>query len=65
MANKTKRHQGAVKRIKITARGKLLHRRPYSTHFLSKKRGSRKRQFAHSFSIEGTLKRKLMRILGD
>jgi len=48
---KLKTHKGAAKRIKRTGSGKLLRRKAFSNHFLTKKRASRKRQYKkeHAF----------------
>ena len=43
MKNKT--HKGLKKRIKRTANGKLVHRRAFSSHILTKKPSKRKRKF--------------------
>lgn len=63
MAQKVKTFKGIAKRIRVSANGKLLHNRPFSNHFLSKKRASRKRTFAqmHSISAADTAKSKKLR----
>ena len=40
---KLKRHKGLAKRIKVTATGKLKHRRPGSSHLMSVKNAKRRR----------------------
>jgi large subunit ribosomal protein L20 len=47
MAKGAKTFKGIAKRVRTTATGKLMHGRPFSNHFMSKKRASRKRTFAH------------------
>jgi large subunit ribosomal protein L35 len=49
---KLKTHSGAKKRIKVTGTGKLIRRRASRTHFLTKKRQSRRRLYGkdHGFS---------------
>ncbi|MDD4890711.1 MAG: 50S ribosomal protein L35 [Phycisphaerae bacterium] len=41
---KMKTHKGLTKRFKVTARGKVKHRRPGKSHLLSVKTGKRKRR---------------------
>ncbi|HEX8098776.1 MAG TPA: 50S ribosomal protein L35 [Actinomycetota bacterium] len=41
---KMKTHRGAAKRFRVTARGKILHRKATGNHFLIKKSGGRKRR---------------------
>jgi large subunit ribosomal protein L35 len=41
---KLKTHRGAAKRLKRTASGKLVRRRAYHSHILSKKTRKRKRR---------------------
>jgi large subunit ribosomal protein L35 len=41
---KRKTHKGLAKRIKVTARGKLKHRRPGKSHLLSVKNAKRRRR---------------------
>jgi len=43
---KMKTHSGAKKRFKLTATGKVRHRRAFSTHILEKKSPKRKRRQA-------------------
>lgn len=62
---KIKTHRGMAKRIKKTGSGKLLHRRPFSNHFLSKKRSARKRGFGKSYEITGKAQTNVKRMLGE
>lgn len=61
---KLKTHKATTKRIKTTASGKLLHRRAFRNHFLSKKSGSRKRNYTKSFELEGKNEKNVKRRLG-
>lgn len=60
---KLKTHSGAKKRVRVTKTGKLIRRRAYRNHFLSKKRSSRKRLYgkSHQFSSsdKGNIKQQL------
>jgi large subunit ribosomal protein L35 len=40
---KLKTHKGLAKRIKVTGRGKLKHRRPGASHLMSVKNAKRRR----------------------
>ncbi len=40
---KQKTHKGLAKRVKVTGRGKLKHRRPGSSHLMSVKNAKRRR----------------------
>ncbi len=42
---KNKTHRGAKKRVKVSANGKLMRRRAFSSHLLTKKASKRKRKF--------------------
>lgn len=49
---KLKTHQGAAKRIKVTARKRLLRRRQLAGHLMVHKRARRKRSLAQWREIE-------------
>ncbi len=61
---KMKTHKGTAKRIKQTASGKLLRRRAFGGHMLSKKSQRRKRVIGSSAEITGTIKKNLKKALG-
>lgn len=48
---KLKTHKGLAKRIKISATGKLMHRRAYRSHLLAHKSASAKREYVKEFQI--------------
>ena len=50
---KMKTHKGVKKRFKVSARGKVRHKKMYSGHLLSHKSGDRRRAFRRSASIKG------------
>lgn len=62
---KIKTHKGAQKRIKTTGSGKLLRRKAYSGHNLSKKRPSRKRSYSKEHEVHSTQTRNVKRGLGQ
>ena len=49
MKNKT--HKGRKKRVQRTATGKLVHRRAFSSHILTKKPSKRKRKFRKDAAV--------------
>jgi len=51
---KQKIHKGLSKRIKITATGKVKHRRAGSSHLMSGKSAKRRRRIASSAIMTGT-----------
>ena len=52
---KQKTHKGMKKRFKVTANGKIKHRKSNRGHFFSGKTGSQKRHYRQDGVIEGTL----------
>ena len=61
---KKKTHKGLAKRIKVTAKGKLLHRRGGKAHLLSKKSGRRRRRLSSDGELTGGQARIVRRQLG-
>lgn len=61
---KLKTHKGTAKRVKRTSNGKLLRRRAFASHNLSKKSESRKRNIAKPAAVEGKRAKNLKRALG-
>ncbi|HET8689962.1 MAG TPA: 50S ribosomal protein L35 [Candidatus Saccharimonadales bacterium] len=61
---KLKTHKGTAKRIKQTATGKLLRRRAFAGHNLSKKSESRKRTIAKPSTITGKTAKNIKKALG-
>jgi len=51
---KQKTHKGLVKRIKITAGGRLKHRRSCGSHLMSGKNAKRRRRIGSSAIMAGT-----------
>lgn len=62
---KLKTHKGTAKRVKKSGSGKLMHRRPFGNHFLSKKSSARKRGYANDYKIEGQAEKNVKRQLGE
>lgn len=60
---KMKTHRGAAKRIKRTGSGKLMRRRAYHSHILSKKSTKRKRRLRSIAEVSGSDTKVLRRML--
>ena len=52
---KQKTHKGMKKRYKLTASGKVKHRKAFRGHLLSGKSGNRKRHLRQDGMVSGTL----------
>ncbi|HEX8390421.1 MAG TPA: 50S ribosomal protein L35 [Candidatus Saccharimonadales bacterium] len=61
---KMKTHKGTAKRIKLTSTGKVMRRRAFGNHLLSKKSASRKRTIGSGAIVTGKLARNIKRAIG-
>ena len=61
---KIRTHKGSAKRVKTTKNGKLLRKRAFGNHFLTKKSSARKRKYSRIYKIKGAQKKNLKRMLG-
>jgi large subunit ribosomal protein L35 len=61
---KFKPHKGLRKRIKITAKGKVLHKRAFAGHLMSGKSGKRCRQARNVGVLTGAEARRVKKALG-
>jgi len=61
---KLKTHKGMAKRIKISASGKLMHRRAYRSHLLAHKQASTKSEYVKEFEISSGDHANVKRMLG-
>ena len=61
---KLKTHKGTAKRVKMTSTGKLLRRRAFGNHLLSKKSERRKRVIGSTATIKGSIAKNVKRSLG-
>jgi large subunit ribosomal protein L35 len=50
---KLKTHKGLAKRMKVTGRGKLKHRRSGASHLMSVKNGKRRRHIHSTAVVRG------------
>lgn len=60
---KMKTHKGAKKRFRVSARGKVSHKRSFSGHLMSGKSGRRRRHLRKHESIVPVLAKKVLRAL--
>ena len=61
---KNKTHKGTKKRIKLTSTGKLMRRRAFGSHLLTKKSANRKRKFRKSVEVQSQDTSRLRGLLG-
>jgi large subunit ribosomal protein L35 len=61
---KQKTHKGLVKRIKITARGKVKRRRSFGGHLMSGRSAKRRRKIRSSAIVQGEVAKTLKKELG-
>ncbi len=61
---KNKTHKGTKKRIRITAGGKVMRRRPFGSHLLTKKSANRKRKLRKVTEVVATDTSRLRQLLG-
>lgn len=61
---KMKTHKSTAKRVKTTSTGKLLRRRAFGNHLLSKKSNRRKRVIGSTKEVTGKARKNLKRALG-
>ncbi|MBI4717894.1 MAG: 50S ribosomal protein L35 [Planctomycetes bacterium] len=61
---KMKTHKGLKKRVRVTATGRIVHKRPNSGHLMSTKSGDRCRKLRKPSVIRGAVKKRILRALG-
>ncbi len=61
---KMKTHRGAAKRFRTTSSGKLVRRRAFKSHILTKKSPKRKRSFRKNVLITPANTDEVLRMLG-
>jgi large subunit ribosomal protein L35 len=62
--SKNKTHKGTKKRIRLTATGKLMRRRAFGSHLLTKKSANRKRKLRKGAVVEIEDTNRLRALLG-
>ena len=61
---KNKTHKGWKKRVKITARGKVRHKRSFAGHLMSGKSGDRIRRLRKPSLLKGSIAKRIREALG-
>jgi large subunit ribosomal protein L35 len=61
---KLKTHKGIAKRIKLSATGKLLRRKAFRNHLLTKKQASLKRTYVKEFEVSSGDAANIKKMLG-
>jgi large subunit ribosomal protein L35 len=61
---KNKTHKGTKKRVKVTGTGKLMKKRAFGGHLLTKKSSNRKRKIRKALSINASDQARLRDLLG-
>jgi large subunit ribosomal protein L35 len=56
---KMKTHKGCKKRLKLSAKGKLRHKRPNAGHLMSGKSGDRCRSLRKARTLEGAVAKRI------
>jgi len=62
---KFKPHKGLKKRVKISGRGKLVRKRAFASHLMSRKSGQRRRQLRRNVVLVGRIAENVKRALGE
>ena len=62
--SKNKTHKGTKKRVRVTATGKLMRRRAFGSHLLTKKSANRKRRLRKAVEINAQDTSRLRDLLG-
>jgi large subunit ribosomal protein L35 len=60
---KLKTHKGAAKRFKLTGSGKIMRRRAFKSHILTKKDAKRKRRLGSDTEISSADSKRIKRLL--
>lgn len=61
---KSKTHKGTKKRVRVSATGKLMRRRAFGSHLLTKKSANRKRKLRKATQIVASDTNRLRELLG-
>jgi len=62
--SKNKTHKGTKKRLRVSATGKLMRRRAFGSHLLTKKSANRKRKLRKAIEINAQDANRLRDLLG-
>lgn len=61
---KMKTHKGMKKRFKVTAKGKIKHKRPNAGHLMSGKSGNRRRSLRKNSVLNNSIDKRIRVALG-
>ncbi|MEI7615343.1 MAG: 50S ribosomal protein L35 [Actinomycetota bacterium] len=61
---KMKTNKAAAKRFRVTGTGKVMRRKAYKSHILTKKNADRKRQLGQPSLVDGTNLKTVKKLLG-
>lgn len=61
---KQKTHKGLAKRVKVSARGKVRHKKAGSGHLMSHKSGNRCRSLSMATGVSKAMNKKILTALG-
>ena len=61
---KVKTHKGLRKRVKVTARGKVIRKMSFSGHLMSNKSGNRRRRLRQRVLLVGKISENVREALG-
>ena len=62
---KMKTHKGSTKRFRVTAKGKVRHRKPNAGHLMSGKSGDRRRDLRKPAYLKGKIAQRVKLFLGE
>ncbi len=62
---KMKTHRGAAKRFRLTGSGKLMRRRAYGSHLLTKKTAKRKRTYDRAVEVAASDRSRVRKMTGS
>lgn len=62
---KMKSHKGLKKRVRITRKGKVVHKHPNAGHLMSGKSGNRCRALRQNGVMKPALARRIKALIGD
>lgn len=62
--HKFKPHKGLKKRVKVTARGKVMREMSFAGHLMSKKSGRRRQDLRRKVALKGRYAYRALRALG-
>jgi large subunit ribosomal protein L35 len=64
MRNKIKPHKGLLKRVKISAKGKIIRHKACKGHLMSSKTGTRRRHLGKAAVVKDVDQKRMRRMLG-